>query len=568
MNRWNEQVELPQDLRILFLGDSITENGTYIRDLDAFWSKYLPDRRIEWIGLGVSSETSAGASENAHPFPRPCVHERLDRALSETRPDWVFVCYGMNDGIYHPLSEELFAAYRSGIEKTVAAIFEAGAQPILMTPPPFDAPSATGRLLPLGMPDYSFEAAYERYDDVLARYAEWVLRYGRRNGLKTVDLRSPLLDYVRAERERDPGFRYGDGIHPEAPGHAVIARTILSRVFRIELERMPEWLCGESEFLRRVTERRELLKAAWREYVGHSNPNKFEALPLEQALQEAEARLPDIRAAAEREGGTADERTSDWNGFERTDYVLEGRSCSIVRPKRTAEGRPWIWRTEFFGHFPAADLELLRRGWHVAYAKLSDLYGSPVAAERMEEFRADAVRRFALDARPVLEGLSRGGLYAVRYAETYPRHTRAMYLDAPVADIASWPGGLGSGYGSPEEWLDCLAVYGIDVSAKADEASIRREARQIAEELLAGLTVPAQAGIPILLVAGGQDEAVPLEENGELLERRYREAGGTIDKIVKPECGHHPHGLEDPEPIVRFALASLDRSRVDRFEQA
>lgn len=558
MNRWNEQAKLPQDLRILFLGDSITENGTYIRDLDAFWSKYLPDRRIEWIGLGVSSETSAGTSENAHPFPRPCVHERLERALAETRPDRVFVCYGMNDGIYHPLSEERFGAYQDGIGRTVEAIFAAGAQPILMTPPPFDAFSATGRLLPPGMPDYSFQDAYEQYDDVLARYADWILEYGRRYGLKTVDIRRPLLAYIQSERERDPGFRYGDGIHPESPGHAVIARTILSRVFRLEWERLPEWLYGDSEFLRRVTERRELLKAAWREHVGHRNPNKFEALPLEQALQEAEIRLPAIRDAAAQEGGASDERTSAWHGFERTDYVREGRPCLIVRPKQAVSGRPWIWRTEFFGHFPAADLELLRRGWHVAYAKLSDLYGSPEAIELMEDFRADIARRFDLDAQPVLEGLSRGGLYAVRYAETYPQYVRALYLDAPVVDIASWPGGLGAGQGSPEEWLDCLAIYGIDASATGDEATIRSEARRVAEELLAGLAVPAQAGIPVLLVAGGRDEAVPLEENGERLERRYREAGGKIDKIVKPECGHHPHGLEDPEPIVRFALASLN----------
>ncbi len=464
----------------------------------------------------------------------------------------------MNDGIYHPLSEERFAAYRNGIEQTVAAIFEAGAQPILMTPPPFDAFSATGRLLPLGMPDYSFEAAYEGYDEVLAHYASWVLEYGRRNGLKTVDIRSPLLAYIRAERERDPEFRYGDGIHPEPPGHAAIARTILSRVFRIEWEQMPEWLYGDNEFLRRVTERRELLKAAWREHVGHTNPNKFEALPLEQALQEAEARLPAIRDAAAQEGGSSDERTSEWNGFERIDYVREGRPCLIVRPKQAASGRPWIWRTEFFGHFPAADLELLRRGWHIAYAKLSDLYGSLEAIELMEDFRAEAVRRFELDEQPMLEGLSRGGLYAVRYAETYPQHVRALYLDAPVVDIASWPGGLGAGHGSPEEWLDCLAIYGIDASANANEASIRREARRISDERLAESAVPAQAGIPVLLVAGGRDEAVPLEENGERLESRYREAGGKIEKIVKPECGHHPHGLEDPEPIVRFALASLN----------
>ncbi len=552
-------MELPRQRRILFLGDSITENGTYIRDLEAFWLKYLPEHKIEWIGLGVSSETAAGTSENAHPFPRPCVHERLSRALAETRPDWVFVCYGMNDGIYHPLSEERFGAYQKGIEKTIEAILQTGAQPILMTPPPFEASSASGRLLPLGMPDYSFEAAYERYDEVLAHYARWVLDYGRLTGVKTVDIRTPLLAYIEVERERNPEFRYGDGIHPEPSGHAVIAHTILRRVFHLEWEKMPEWMEGGSLFLHKVTERRELLKAAWREHVGHTNPNKMEALPLDQTLKEAEARLPAIRAAAEQEGGRREERTTTWNGFARIDYVREGRQCLIIQPEKAAEGRPWIWRTEFFGHFANADLELLRQGWHVGYMRLSDWYGVPAAAVQMERFREDAASRFGLDEKPVLIGLSRGGLYAIRYAEAYPRHTRALYLDAPVVDIASWPGGLGKGQGSPDEWLDCLAMYGIDTSARSDEASIQSEANQVTETLLERLTFPAQAGIPLLLVAGDADAIVPFEENGERLAHRYLQAGGTLSRIIKPECGHHPHGLEDPDPIVRFALDSLSR---------
>ncbi|NGZ77769.1 SGNH/GDSL hydrolase family protein [Saccharibacillus alkalitolerans] len=565
MNGWREIEAIPERKRILFLGDSITENGTYIRDLEAFFLKYLPECEIEWIGLGVSSETAAGTQEKSHPFPRPCLHERLDRALSESRPDWAFLCYGMNDGVYRPLSAEHFEAYRSGIDRAVGAIEAAGALPILLTPPPFDAVSANGRLQPDGAPDYSFEEPYERYDEVLRHYAEWLLLYGRGRGIKTVDIRRPLLDFIEGERKRNPGFRCGDGVHPEAAGHAVIAHTILRKVFRLEWEKMPEWLHANGEFLRRVTERRELLKAAWREHVGHTNPFKLEALPLEEALAQAEERLPAIREAARREGGTFDERRSDWNGFVRRDYVLQGRSCLVVEPERAAAGRPWIWRTEFFGAFANADLELVRRGWHVAYMKLSDLYGSSFAAESMERFRADTAERFGLDPKPVLLGFSRGGLYAVRYAGMYPEHVRALYLDAPVVDIASWPGGFGRGHGSPEEWMDCLDVYGTRVGGPEAGTGTRtfafgererQESERVTEGLLERLEIPAKAGIPILLIAGAADDAVPFEENGSRLRQRYLEAGGRIDSIVKPDCGHHPHGLDDPEPILNFINSS------------
>ena len=48
----------------------------------------------------MSEEGHAGGK-----FPRPDLHERLDRALPKTKPDLVFACYGMNDGIYLPLDE-------------------------------------------------------------------------------------------------------------------------------------------------------------------------------------------------------------------------------------------------------------------------------------------------------------------------------------------------------------------------------------------------------------------------------------------------------------------------------
>jgi len=64
----------------------------------------------------------------------------------------------------------------------------------------------------------------------------------------------------------------------------------------------------------------------------------------------------------------------------------------------------------------------------------------------------------------------------------------------------------------------------------------------------------AKTGIPVIIVAGGADETVPYEENGELFVKRFRAAGGVIEEYVKPECGHHPHSLEDPRPIVEFLV--------------
>jgi len=234
------------------------------------------------------------------------------------------------------------------------------------------------------------------------------------------------------------------------------------------------------------------------------------------------------------------DKRSAWNGFARVDFEVAGRSCWVVVPKVAAPGRPWIWRTEFFGHEPQADLELLSRGWHVAYLDAKNMYGAPKAIALMGQFYTHMTKERRLAKRVVLEGFSRGGLYAFNYAVAHPQQVAALYLDAPVLDIRSWPGKKPQS----KEWRDCLAVYGLT------------------EETVAGFTggpldnvaVVAKARVPILSVCGGADKTVPLAENTALLETRYRELGGLIEVIVKDGGDHHPHSLKDPARIVDFLV--------------
>ena len=104
--------------RILFLGDSITHAGDYISLVET--QLRLHGHNGTLINLGLPSETCSGLSEPEHPFPRPNVHSRIDAALKKTQPDVVVACYGMNDGIYYPFSEERFAAYQAGIQQIIA----------------------------------------------------------------------------------------------------------------------------------------------------------------------------------------------------------------------------------------------------------------------------------------------------------------------------------------------------------------------------------------------------------------------------------------------------------------
>jgi pimeloyl-ACP methyl ester carboxylesterase len=64
----------------------------------------------------------------------------------------------------------------------------------------------------------------------------------------------------------------------------------------------------------------------------------------------------------------------------------------------------------------------------------------------------------------------------------------------------------------------------------------------------------ARARIPLIHVVGDVDDVVPVAENTALIEQRYRALGGAITVFHKPTIGHHPHGLDDPQPLVDLLL--------------
>jgi hypothetical protein len=237
--------------------------------------------------------------------------------------------------------------------------------------------------------------------------------------------------------------------------------------------------------------------------------------------------------------------TRDWNGFVRHDFDVDGRGCRVVCPKKAASGKPWIWRARFWAHEPQADLALLEKGFHVVYMDVAGFYGSPKAVDHWDSFYEFLTAKHNFSKKPALEGMSRGGLIIYNWAIKNPQKVACIYADAPVLDIRSWPGGKGRGNASRSDWEECLDAYAISEA----------EAVSSYDGPLDNLETLVAAGIPILHVVGAIDIIVPVSENSRILEKRYREFGGDIKVITKPDTGHHPHSLKDPKPIVDFITA-------------
>ena len=228
------------------------------------------------------------------------------------------------------------------------------------------------------------------------------------------------------------------------------------------------------------------------------------------------------------------------------EWTVDGCPAVLVSPRQAAQGRPWIWRAEFFDAFPGVDLELLARGWHLAYLHVGNTFGCPEALAHWDPFYAQLTTDKGLAPRPVLEGLSRGGLYIYNWATCHPDQVCCLYGDAPVCDFKSWPGGRGRGPGSPADWQALLEGYHFNSEAEA----LAYKGNPVDD-----LAPLAAAGIPILHVYGDADETVPWEENTGVVRERYPALGGEITLMVKPGGKHHPHGLEDPTRIVEWIEA-------------
>ncbi|HUP79330.1 MAG TPA: prolyl oligopeptidase family serine peptidase, partial [Pirellula sp.] len=234
-----------------------------------------------------------------------------------------------------------------------------------------------------------------------------------------------------------------------------------------------------------------------------------------------------------------------WQGFNKTEFLVEGRKAFLIQPTKSASGNPWIWRTEFFGHQPQADIALLNKGFFVAYVEMQNLYGGPLSMSVMDKMYAHVTTENKLSNKTVLEGFSRGGLFALNWAARNPEKVVCIYNDAPVCDFTSWPGGKGRGKGSSADWERLKKVYEFNNDEEATKSKLN-PIHQI-ESL-------AKAKIPLLHVCGATDDVVPIEENSLLVQQRYQALGGSMTVISKPHCNHHPHSLEDPTRIVNFVL--------------
>ena len=214
-----------------------------------------------------------------------------------------------------------------------------------------------------------------------------------------------------------------------------------------------------------------------------------------------------------------------WHSFDRYDFVLNEetlaiqpadpaakgdvqgwRRCIVVCPKVPAPGNPWSWRGCYWDHEPQAEVELLRRGFHIAYITANASLKPDRKWDAWYEFLTE---KHGLSRKPAFIGMSRGGEYAYTWATAHPAQVSCVYADNPGGNA----------------------------------------------EMLARLGDLAAHDVPLLEVCGSID---PILGRWALrIEALYQQFGGRITLMIKEGAGHHPHSLRNPKPIADFIEQSF-----------
>jgi pimeloyl-ACP methyl ester carboxylesterase len=230
-----------------------------------------------------------------------------------------------------------------------------------------------------------------------------------------------------------------------------------------------------------------------------------------------------VHAAPPQFGG---EKTT-WHGFDRYDFLMDETDlsikphkaapdertavrtpvkghlrCVVVAPKEPAAGNPWSWRGYYFDHEPQAEIELLKRGFHIGFIWCD-------AGKPWDAWYAFLTEKHGLSKKPAFIGMSRGGRNAYTWATANPDKVSCIYADNPA----------------------------------------------VSREAVARLGTLAKADVPVLHVCGSLD---PILGNHTLVvESIYQQLGGRISVMIKDGAAHHPHSLRDPKPIADFIERSV-----------
>ena len=234
-------------------------------------------------------------------------------------------------------------------------------------------------------------------------------------------------------------------------------------------------------------------------------------------------------------------KIADYFGYKMYEFEFMGRQAMLVFPKAPNNHKPWLLKTEYFWAFPTFEKEMLKKGYYLAYISNKTRWHDDSDDDVKHNFSLFLQEEFGLLNKCLPVGMSCGGMHAIYFGAKYPSDVIGLYLDAPVVNLLSCPFGIGIGRcESKNEFID---HKGLSLS---DLLTFREHPQDYIHHL-------TENHIPVFLICGDSDDIVPYTENGKIVFDHYIKQNADIRLIIKEGCNHHPHGLDDPTPLVEWA---------------
>jgi lysophospholipase L1-like esterase len=213
--------------RIVFYGDSITQDGGYGRFVEEYVRTRFPRWDLRFYNAGVGGDTVRGGGAGP-------IDVRLDRDVIAMKPTVVTIMLGMNDGGYKPFDPTTLASFGDGYRAIVARLRTAlpGVRLTFIRSSPFDDVSRPPRFAP-------------GYDDALRRLGCYVTTLGAKEKATVVDFRDPVNAGIAAVLKGNPDLArqvVPDRVHPGPAGHVVMGAALLrawsapALVTRVEID--------------------------------------------------------------------------------------------------------------------------------------------------------------------------------------------------------------------------------------------------------------------------------------------------------------------------------------------
>lgn len=194
---------------VAVIGDSITEQRQYSVFIEDYLLMCQPAAKLRVMQFGWGGETAGG------------FRSRMTNDCLPFKPTVATTCYGMNDGGYRAFDEnQQGRAYRAAQSAIVQEFKRAGVRLIVVgSPGVVDAD--TFRHDP---------AAAKTYNETLAKLRDIAKEVAENHGVIFANVFDPMMEAMtkaKAKYGKDYHVAGGDGVHPAANGHLVMAYAFL-----------------------------------------------------------------------------------------------------------------------------------------------------------------------------------------------------------------------------------------------------------------------------------------------------------------------------------------------------